>query len=101
MRPIYPSSVAHPYKALLTLPDRSMPPMEVDAAYQGCLPCCELHSRSLAIGRTGACNLEIAHMWLVQSYGGPGAAAFRRSIRTYSWTVVAPHFVHTMSALLP
>ena len=37
-----------------------MPPMEADAAYQGCLPSCELHSRSLAIGRTGACDLEIA-----------------------------------------
>ena len=30
-----------------------MPPMEVDAAYQGCLPSCELHSRSLTVGRTG------------------------------------------------
>ena len=30
-----------------------MPPMEADAAYQGCLPSCELHSRSLAVGRTG------------------------------------------------
>ena len=35
--------------------------MEADAAYQGCLKSCELHSRSLAIGRTGACDLEIAH----------------------------------------
>ena len=57
-----------------------MPPMEVDAAYQGCLPSCELHSRSLTVGRTGkVCrlrtrvtqspdcahilrNLQIAHM---------------------------------------
>ena len=33
----YSSSVAHQYTALLTLPDRNMPPMEADAAYQGCL----------------------------------------------------------------
>ena len=46
------SSVAHQYTALLTLPDRNMPPMEADAAYQGCLPSCELHSRSLTVGRT-------------------------------------------------
>ena len=36
--------------------------MEVDAAYQGCLPSCKLHSRSLAVRCTGACDLEIAHM---------------------------------------
>ena len=54
--------------------------MEVDAAYQGCLPSCELHSRLLAVGRTGKVrrlrtrvtqspdcahvlrNLQIAHM---------------------------------------
>ena len=54
--------------------------MEVDAAYQGCLPSCELHSRSLTVGRTGKVrrlrthvtqspdcarvlrNLQIAHM---------------------------------------
>ena len=36
--------------------------MEVDATYHGCLPSCELHSRSLAVGRTGAhADLEIAH----------------------------------------
>ena len=44
-----------------------MPPMEADAAYQGCLKSCELHSRSLAVGRTGACDLEIAHTCLTQS----------------------------------
>ena len=32
----------------------NMPPMEADAAYQGCLKSCELHSRSLAVGCTGA-----------------------------------------------
>ena len=30
-----------------------MPPMEADAAYQGCLPSCELQSRSLAVRHTG------------------------------------------------
>ena len=30
-----------------------MSPMEADAAYQGCLPSCELHSRSLAVRHTG------------------------------------------------
>ena len=43
------------------LVDRNMPPMEADAAYQGCLPSCELHSRSLDVGRTDACDLEIAY----------------------------------------
>ena len=57
----YSSSIAHQYTALLTLPDRSRPPIEADTAYQECLPSCELHSRSLAVGRTGTCNLEIAH----------------------------------------
>ena len=33
-----------------------MPPMEVDAAYHGCLSSCELHSRSLAVGRTVTCG---------------------------------------------
>ena len=58
-RPIYSSSVAHQHTALLTLPDRSMPPiaMEADTVYQGCLPSWKLHSRSLAVGRTGACDL--------------------------------------------
>ena len=37
-------SVAHQYTALLTLPDHNMPPMKADDAYQGYLPCCELHS---------------------------------------------------------
>ena len=50
------------YTALLTLPDRNTPPMEADATYQGCLPFCELHSRSFAVGSTGAYDLEIAHM---------------------------------------
>ena len=36
--------------------------MEADAAYQGCLPSCELHNRSLAVGHTGTRDLEIAHM---------------------------------------
>ena len=63
----YSSSVAHQYTALLTLPDRSRPPIEADTAYQECLPSCELHSRSLAVGGRGACNLEIAHAWFMQS----------------------------------
>ena len=67
------------HTALLTLPDRSMPPiaMEADAVHQGCLPFCELHSRSLVVGRTsiqlqvhailrlrtrGLRNFEIAQM---------------------------------------
>ena len=41
--------------------------MEADAAYQGCLKSCELHSRSLAVRRTGACDLEIAHTCVTQS----------------------------------
>ena len=41
--------------------------MEADAAYQGCLPSCELHSRSIAVGRTDACDLEIAHVVIMQS----------------------------------
>ena len=41
--------------------------MEADAAYQRCLKSCELHSRSLAVGRTGACDLEIAHTCVTQS----------------------------------
>ena len=36
-------------------------------AYQGCLPSCELHSRSLAVERTVACDLEIAHPRFTQS----------------------------------
>ena len=53
-RPIHFFSVAHQHTALLTLPDRSMPPiaMEADAVHQGCLLFCELHSRSLAVGCT-------------------------------------------------
>ena len=46
-------SVAHQYIALLTLPDRSMPPMEANAAYQGCLPSCKLNNRSLTVRLTG------------------------------------------------
>ena len=42
--------------------------MEADAAYQGCLPSCELHSRSLAVRRTCASDLEIVHMWFTQSW---------------------------------
>ena len=65
----YSSSVAHQHTALLALQDCSMPPiaMEADTAYQGYLPSCKLHSRSLTVGRTGACDLEIAHMWFTQS----------------------------------
>ena len=63
-------SVAHQCIALLTLPDCNMPPMEADAAYQGCLPLFELHSRSLTVRLSSkfadcACkshNLEIAHV---------------------------------------
>ena len=39
-----------------------MPPMEADTAYQGCLTSFKLHSRALAVGRTGAYDLEIAHV---------------------------------------
>ena len=35
--------------------------MEADAAYQGYLKSCKLCSRLLAVGCTGACDLEIAH----------------------------------------
>ena len=51
---MYFFSAAHQHTTLLTLPDRSMPPiaMEADAVHQGCLLFCELHSRLLAVGRT-------------------------------------------------
>ena len=55
----YSSAVAHQYTALVTLPDRTMPPMKADTAYQGYLPSCELHSRSLTVGHTGACDLRL------------------------------------------
>ena len=45
--------------------------MEADAAYQGCLPFCELQSRSLAVECTGTCDLEIAVMSSV-AYKCPG-----------------------------
>ena len=76
-------SVAHPYTVLLTLPDRNVPPIKADTAYQKCLPSCELHShdsRSLTssagiiastfIDTDCACKLcdhEIAHMVIMQS----------------------------------
>ena len=44
-----------------TFPDRNMPPMQADVSYQGCLPSCKLHSRSLTVGHTGkVCRLR---MW--------------------------------------
>ena len=57
----YSSAIAHRYTALLTLPNCNMPPMEADSAYQGCPTSCKLHSRSIAVGRIGTCDLEIAH----------------------------------------
>ena len=36
--------------------------MEEDAAYQGCLTSFELHSRALAVGHTGAYDLEITRV---------------------------------------
>ena len=73
----YSSSVVDQYTALLTLLDCSMPPIEADTAYQGCLPTCELHSRSslsgiqvhaiLRLRTRGLCNLQIAHMCYVIS----------------------------------
>ena len=57
----YSSSIAHRHIALLTLPDHSMPPMETDATYQGCLPASYTVDHSL-FGVHGTCNLEIAHM---------------------------------------
>ena len=60
-------SIAYQHTALLTLQDCSMSPMEVDAAYQGCLSSCKLHSRSFAVRHTGACDLEIVHTWFTQS----------------------------------
>ena len=57
----YSSAIAHQHTALLTLPDHNMPPMEVDTTYQGCPTSCKLHSRSLTVRCTGACDLEIAH----------------------------------------
>ena len=41
--------------------------MKPDATYQECLPSCELHSRSLAVGHTGASDLEIVHTCVTQS----------------------------------
>ena len=76
-------SVAHPYTVLLTLPDRNVPLIKANAAYQKCLPSCELHShdsRSLTssagitaltfIDTEFACKLHdhvIAHMVIMQS----------------------------------
>ena len=64
----YSSPIAHQHTALLTLPDRSMPPMEADTAYQGCLPVSYTVDHSLfgiqvhARLRThGLRNLEIVH----------------------------------------
>ena len=48
----------------ITLPDCSMPPMEADTTYQGCLPSCKLHmhSRSLTVRCTSKVeSLYIAH----------------------------------------
>ena len=65
--PIYSSAIAHQHTALLTLPDCNMPLIEAaDAAYQGCLPSCELHSRSLIVEHTGkVCRLR---MQIMQSW---------------------------------
>ena len=73
----------HPYTVLLTLPDRNVPLIKANAAYQKCLPSCELHShdsRSLTssagitaltfIDTEFACKLRdhvIAHMVIMQS----------------------------------
>ena len=49
------------------LPDRNIPPMEEDTAYQGCIPSCELHSRSHSLSGLQAkfvdctCDLGIEH----------------------------------------
>ena len=51
--------------------------MEPDAAYQGCLPSCELNSRLLAVGCTGASDLKIAHTWFTQS---PDCARVSRNL---------------------
>ena len=72
------SSIAHQHTALLTLPDRRMPPMEADAAYQGCLPASYTVDHSLLVVQVHVilrlrniwftqCDLEIAHMWFMQS----------------------------------
>ena len=61
----YSSVVAHQYTALLTLSDRNMSLIEADTSYQGCLPSCKLHSRSLAVKHTGkVCRL---HMQIMRS----------------------------------
>ena len=50
-----------------------MPPIEADAAYQGCLPSCELRGRSLALRRTGKVrslllwSWDCAHVVIMQS----------------------------------
>ena len=56
------SSVAHQHITLLTPSDRSMPPMEADAAYQGCLASCE-HSLSGVQAHT----ILRLHAWFTHS----------------------------------
>ena len=46
-------SIAYQHTALFALPNHNMPPMEADAAYQGCLPSCKLHSWSLTVRQIG------------------------------------------------
>ena len=45
-----------------TVPDCNMLPMEADHTYQGCLPFCDLHNKSLTVRQTGKVqSLYIAH----------------------------------------
>ena len=67
----YSSSFAYQYTALLTLRNRNMPLMEPDAAYQGCLPSCELYTvdhsplgvQAQAILRLRTHGLRISGFW--------------------------------------
>ena len=61
------SAVAHQYTALITLPDHSMPPMEADTTYQGCLPSSEIHSKSHSLSGVHSKFIDCAHVVIMQS----------------------------------
>ena len=64
MNATYSSSVAHQHTALLTLSDRSrpMPPMEADAAYQGCLSASYTVDHSLSSVQARVRSWDCAHV---------------------------------------
>ena len=49
----------------ITLPDCSMPPMEADTTYQGCLPSCKLHMHSRSL--TVRCTSKVERLYIAHS----------------------------------